>query len=333
MKPKVVRTDKSMYILASQFEHLEAVADVVTTENDEEQTILEAIDGASLIMVSSATITRNILEAGRDLKGVLKWGVGTDSVDITAATELGIPVVHCPHYGPQSIADFAFAMLMAQAKRLFHINRDMRKLGWMYPLPPFVEPTGSYLGIDLPNKTVGLIGFGRIGQVMARRCLGFDMNVLVYDPYQEQNATTFPQVTFVSLDMLLTKADFVSIHVVLTPETEKMLGERELSLLKPTAYLINTARGAVFDQAALVTALKEGRIAGAGLDVFLNEPTGLDNPFLMMDNVIIAPHLASYTREAYETLDKNALQKALAILNDEPLWDVKNPEVFQHKNG
>lgn len=323
MKPKVLRTDKGMEVLKTQLHELEKIATVITADNDDEETLIELIQDVDLVMVSGACITRRIFEAGKKLKGLLKWGVGTDSLDLDAATELGIPVVHCPYYGPQAIADFSFAMMIALAKRLPLIDRDMRKQGWMYP-------TGeAYQQVDLPGKTVGLIGYGRIGQIMGKRCLGFDMNVIVYDPYKEAKSADFPQVSFVDLETLLRQSDFISIHVVLTPENTGLIGQKAFAMMKRSVIITNTARGAVFDEDAFVAALRERRIAGAGLDVFCDEPRGLDNPFLQLDNVIVAPHFASYTKEAYEQLDVNALKKAKAILAGEPLWDVKNKALFE----
>ncbi|MEM7117654.1 MAG: hydroxyacid dehydrogenase [Chloroflexota bacterium] len=325
MKYKVLRTDKGMEVLKTQLHELEKIATVITAENDDEETLVELIKDVDLVIVSGAQITRRVFAAGKKLKGLLKWGVGTDSLDLEAATEFGIPVVHCPYYGPQSIADFSFAMMISLAKRLPLIDRDMREQGWMYP-------TGdAYQQVDLPGKTVGLIGYGRIGQIMGKRCLGFDMDVIVYDPYKESEAANFPQVTFVDLETLLRQSDFISIHVVLTPENTGMIGAREFSMMKPNVIITNTARGAVFDEDAFVAALQNGQVAAAGLDVFCDEPRGLDNPFLQLDNVIVAPHFASYTREAYEQLDVNALKKAKAILAGEPLWDVKNREVLQNR--
>ena len=217
-------------------------------------------------------------------------------------------------------------MMIALAKKLPLIDRDMREKGWMYP-------TGeAYRQIDLPGKTVGLVGYGRIGQIMGKRChYGFDMNVIVYDPYKEAEAENYPDVTFVSLETLLTQSDFISIHVVLTPENRGLIGRDQFALMKPNVFIVNTARGAVFDQDAFVEALRTKQIAGAGLDVFVDEPTGFDNPFLALDNVIVAPHFASYTKEAYEQLDQNALKKVKALLAGDPLWDVKNKAVLANR--
>ena len=323
MKPIVLRTDKGMEVLKSQLHELEKIATVITAPSDDEETLVEMIRDAELVMVSGATITRRVFEAGTKLKGLLKWGVGTDGLDLVAATDLGIPVVHCPYYGPQSIADFSFAMMIALAKKLPLLDRDMREKGWMYPVGD------EYRQIDLPGKTVGLVGFGRIGQIKAKRCLGFDMNVIVYDPYQ--NPADHPNVTFVDLETLLRTSDFISIHLVLTAENTGMIGEKEFAMMKPNVIITNTARGAVFDEPAFIQALTERRILGAGLDVFCDEPRDLSNPFLQLDNVIVAPHFASYTKEAYEQLDISALAKAKAILAGAELWDVKNKEVLPNR--
>ena len=324
MRPKVVRTDRAMEVLGSRLAELEALAHVITTPDDREETLIEAVTDADVLLVSGARITRAVFQAATRLRALIKWGVGVDSLDIPAATELGIPIVHCPFYGPQSIADFSFALLIALAKKLFLIDRDMHTKGWMFPEP-------LYLQIDLPGKTVGLVGLGRIGRVMARRCQGFDMQVIAYDPYVGQTGETVDGVTFVPLNELMQRADFVSLHAILTAETEKLVGAEQIGLMKPSAYLINTSRGAITDEAALFTALKENKIAGAGLDVFAIEPNDLNNPFLSLENTIVAPHLASYTPEAYDELDIDMLNKVKAVLAGDPLWDVKNPEVFERK--
>ena len=321
MKPKVLRTDKGMEVLKTQLTELEKIADVYTADSDDEATLIEAVKDIDVLMVSGAHITRPIFEAATKLRGLVKWGVGTDSLDLEAASELGIPVVHCPSYGPQSIADFSFAMMLALAKRLPLIDRDMRQKGWMYPVGE------AYQQIDLPGKTVGLIGYGRIGQVMGKRCLGMDMKVLVYDPYKQNDGFDYPNITFVSLETLIRQSDFISVHVVLTPENTGLIGKAEFDMMKENVIITNTARGAVFDEPEFIKALQDGRVAAAGLDVFCDEPRDLSNPFLQLDNVIIAPHFASYTAEAYEELDRDALAKVKAILNGDDLWDLKNTDV------
>lgn len=321
MKPTVVRTDANMQMLQSVWGELTAAADVVTTEDDDEATLLRHAGGADLLIVCYARVTRRVLQAARRLKGVLEWGVGVDNIDIAAATERGIPVLHCPHYGCEAVADHAFALMLALARKLVTLDRAMRGQGWIWPAP-------RYYGLDMAGKTAGLIGFGRIGQAVARRCLGFGMNVVAYDPFVARKAPEFDRVALVGLAELLTRADFVSIHCVLTPDTTGLLGARELAMLKPSAFLINVSRGAIVDEDALVQALAARRLAGAGLDVFAQEPLGPDHPLLQLENTIVTPHFAYYTEEADARLDREALEAALSVLHGRPLPSVVNPEVL-----
>lgn len=315
----IVITDAKMNIMQSVRGELNALGNVVVTEDDHENTLVQAVAEAELVVICYAEITRSVIESGKKLKAILKWGVGVDSIDMAAATEHGLPVCHCPMYGSGTIADHAFAMLIALARRLVPLINTTRRRGWIWP-----DPSREWAGIDLEGKVVGIIGLGRIGRKMACRCRGFDMRVIAYDPIDRTLAPEMGFVEKVDLDDLLARSDFISLHAVLHRETRNLIGARELGLMKPTAFIINTARGALLHEPSLVEALNKKHIAGAAIDVFESEPLDTTHPYFAMDNVLVTPHFAYYTEEADNRLDRECLYSARRILNKEPLVNVKN---------
>lgn len=248
-------------------------------------------------------VTRRVIDGARRLKGIVKYGVGIDAIDIAAARERAIPVVNVPEYAEETVAEGAFALMIALAKRLRGIQETMRREGWAWP-------ETRWLASDLAGKNVGLVGLGRIGRSFARMAAGFRMRVLAYDPYVQN--------TVVDLRAMLAESDFVSIHCVLNDETRHLIGERELRAMKPTAYLINVSRGAIVDEAALLKVLLEKKIAGAALDVYSQEPLAREghplSPLYAMDNVILSPHLTFYTHEAMARLEADTLERCREVL-------------------
>lgn len=321
---KIVLTDADMNIMQSVRGDLDALGDVVITENGDEGTLVRAVSDADLVVICYAPVTRRVIEAGKNLKAILKWGVGVDSIDMAAANERGLPVCHCPMYGSGTIADHAFAMLIALARKFVPLVNATRHGGWIWP-----DPSRKWAGMDLEGKTVGIIGLGRIGKKMARRCHGFDMQVIVHDPLDRTAPPDAAFVEKVGLDDLLRRSDFVSLHAVLNPDTRNLIHAREIDLMKPTAYLINTARGALVHEPSLVSALKAGRIAGAAIDVFEPEPLDAAHPYFSLDNVLVTPHFAYYTEEADNRLDRECLFSARRILNGETLVNVKNGDALE----
>lgn len=322
MKPKILITDDEVHV-ENVIDDLQAIAEVVKCENNREETLIRAAKNVDLIIVSCFTrVTARVFRSAKKLKAVLKYGVGVDNIDLEAATRKGAFVVNCPEYGSDTIAEHAFASILCLAKKLIQIDKVMRKKAWIWP-------SSEFLGTDLLGKTIGLIGFGRIGRAMARKAGGFGMKIIIYDPFIDPELVKDFDVRTVSLDRLLQTADVVSIHCVLTPETENLIGANELRKMKQTAFLIDVSRGAIIDEKAFITALKEKQIAGAGLDVFAQEPLGSNHPFLELDNVILTPHLAWYTKEAYERLEKETLLRALEILEGKIPRNVKNPKVLE----
>jgi D-3-phosphoglycerate dehydrogenase len=253
-------------------------------------------------------VTRRVIEGARALKAIVKYGVGIDAIDLAAARERGVPVANVPEYAEETVAEGAFALMMALAKKLKPLQRAMEGEGWVWP-------TGEWLAADLAGKTAGVVGLGRIGSAFARMAAGFRMRVLAFDPYVKNTAP--------DLRAMLAESDFVSIHCVLNDETRHLIGERELGVMKRTAFLINVSRGAIVDEIALLKALQEARLAGAALDVYSREPLSRRghplSALYAMDNVILSPHLTFYTREAMARLEAETLERCREALEGRPL--------------
>ena len=311
---KIVRTDREL-----QTPHVDATLRAAGHEltllpdGIAEDALIEAIRDADLLLMCYTPVTARVIAAAGRLKGIVKYGVGIDAIDIPAARARGIAVVNIPEYAEETVAEGAFALMIALAKKLVPLQREMQSQGWAWP-------TQRWLASDIAGKTVGLVGLGRIGRSMARMAgAGFRARVLGYNPSvsaQEMREAGVEKRD--DLREMLAESDFVSIHCVLNDDTRHLIGRAELAAMKPTAFLINTSRGAIVDEAALLDALERGAIAGAGLDVFSQEPlarTGHPMSRLYgMDNVILSPHLTFYTAEAMRRLEDETLERCFEIL-------------------
>jgi D-3-phosphoglycerate dehydrogenase / 2-oxoglutarate reductase len=262
------------------------------------------------------------LEASRDMKVVTRIGVGYDAVDIPALSRRNIPLLVAGTANSPSVAEQALFMMLTLAKRAVEMHALVKDGKWAARL--------GLLPYDLFGKTVLIIGFGRIGTRTAKRCLAMEMNVLVFDPYKPAAEITAAGCEAVAdLDAALPRADFVSIHCPKTPETVGMFNAARLRLMKPSAYLINTARGGIVDEAALYDALASGKLAGAGLDVFEQEPPPNGHSLFELPNVIIAPHVAGVTREAVDRMSVQTARNILSVLDGEPIrQNVINQDVL-----
>jgi D-3-phosphoglycerate dehydrogenase / 2-oxoglutarate reductase len=310
MHGTVLCTDSECRFVESDLARLRDVCRVTVSDSDRLAALLPLVVEAEVLVASCfAQVPADLIAAARRLRGIVKYGVGVDNIDVLAAQARGIPVANCPDYGSGTVADHAFALMIALARRLVVQHTDFRQQGWYWP-------DQRYCGVDLEGKTLGIIGMGRIGRKMARRAAGFDMQVVACDPYVDFKSLEAEgcRVRSVTLGELLASSDFVSVHCTLTPETRLLVGERELRAMKPSAFLIDVSRGAIIDETALVRALQEGWIAGAGLDVFPCEPLAHEHPLLSMPNVIVTPHLAGDTEEAAARQSQQAADAVLDIL-------------------
>ncbi|MDO4183443.1 MAG: hydroxyacid dehydrogenase, partial [Coriobacteriia bacterium] len=249
-------------------------------------------------------------------------GVGTDDVDVAAATELGIPVVIAPGANTISVAEHALALIFALAKDLPRNDQAMREGNFAY--------RNSYRAMELKDKTLGLVGGGAIGGALAKLAGLIGMKVKVYDPYLKPERAKELGMEQVSLDELLTTSDAISLHSPLTPETKNMIGEKELRSMKPTAMLVNCARGGLIDEDALYRVMKEGHLLGMATDVFAHEPVPTDHPLFSLPNFISTPHMAGLTSEAAIGVATMAASGVLGVLNNGTWPHLKNPDALKH---
>ena len=273
----------------------------------EEGDLLQLIQGMDVILVGNDELTAKVIEGADSLKVISKYGAGVNNIDVEAATRKGIVVTYAPNQ--HAVADLAFGMMLCLARRICKADA-LVKAG------EGKELVGT--GTDVWRKTLGVIGTGRIGQAVIKRARGFEMNVLAYDVQRNENSAEELGYEYVSLDYLLSTADFVTIHVPLTAATLGLIGQREIGLMKPTSYLINTARGGIVDEGALYVALKEKRLAGAGLDVYEQEPLPPDSAILELDNVVTTPHMGADTEECLRNMDLVAAENILLVLRGQP---------------
>lgn len=316
MKPKVVM---QFELRMGAADRIREVADVFVDPE------LEHIEGAAVFIPSTAQCNAELMEkAGPSLKMIARTGIGLDTVDIPAATEHGVMVVHTPDAPTESTAEHAVALLMAVAKRIMVGDMSLRgnqEIG-----------REDMLGTELLNRSLGVVGYGRIGRRVAEICaLGLKMDVTVYDPFVDLSEETPEGITLTDdLDGLLAKSRFVTLHTPLLPQTHQLISDRELALMPAGSYLINASRGPVVDELALIRALQSGHLAGAGLDVFDPEPPLEDNPLLKMTNVVLTPHIASGTDQGVHDMMHGAADQIIDYLTEgkRPI-SLANPEVWQ----
>ena len=276
---------------------------------------------ADALVTSASPVTRSVMSALEGLKVVARTGVGYDVIDVPAATELGVIVVNIPDIWVREVANHALALLLAWNRKIVVLDRQVHAGVWSAGVPG--ERTGS-----LHGETVGIVGLGNIGGAFARRVAVLETNVIACDPYVDDARFAALGVERVGLEDLASRADYVSVHTLLNAETRHLIGESFLSRMKPTALLINTSRGPVVDERALIRALHERRLAGAALDVFEQEPMAADNPLLHMDNVIVTPHAAYFSSPAVAQIPRRCGEEVARVLTNARPLHVVNPEVY-----
>ena len=283
-----------------------------------EAELIEALDGVVATVAGIEPYTERVLAAAPGLKVIARVGVGYDMVDVAAATRHGVAVAMAFGTNHEAVADHTLALMGAAAHRIVEYDRRVRAGGW-----------GTFLHGQLHEATVGVIGFGRIGRAVAKRCLGFSMNVLIADPVADAETVARLGYRLVELDELLRQSDFVSVHAALSAETHHLIDARRLARMKPTAILINTARGGLIDEQALVQALTGGRLGGAALDVFEIEPLP-DGPLRHLEQVVLTPHVAGLSAASLRAMAHRASENILALLRgrDPGPGLVLNPEVL-----
>ncbi len=300
---------------------LEEKAEIRFATSVEESSLINQVREVDGIIVrASGKVTRKMMEAAPKLKVIGRHGVGVETIDLEAAADMGIWVVNTPNANNLSVAEHFFGLALILSRLLKRGESALKEGRW--------EARSQCIGKDLQGKTLGILGFGRVGKSVGRiGHNGFNMNVLYFDIIRYREAEEEIEARKVNLEEVLSRSDFVSINLPLTPETRGLIGERELGLLKPTAYIINVARGPIWDEKPLYMMLKEGRIAGAGADVFATEPATKDNPLFQLENFIGTPHIAAHTDEAMRRMSLVAEDVIRVLEGKAPLNPVNQPRL------
>ncbi|TDD66285.1 phosphoglycerate dehydrogenase [Jiangella aurantiaca] len=289
--------------------------EIRTVDGADRAALLPAITDVDAILVRSATkVDAEAIAAAKKLKVIARAGVGLDNVDVKAATQAGVMVVNAPTSNITSAAELAVGLLLSTARNIAPANQALKGGEWK---------RSKYSGVELYEKTVGIVGLGRIGVLVAQRLSSFGMNVIAYDPYVPAARAAQMGVHSVSLDQLLEESDFITVHLPKTPETVGLIGEQALRKVKPSVRIINAARGGIVDEHALALALKEGRVAGAGIDVFASEPT-TESPLFDFESVVVTPHLGASTEEAQEKAGVSVARSVRLALAGELVPDAVN---------
>lgn len=298
--------------------------DVIYPENYEHDTLIAAVADCDGMIVRTKEVSRKLIESTSKLKVIARSGVGYDNIDIQAAAKKGIYVCNVPQANSNSVAEQVVGMMLSLAHQIVKADKALRKNRF--------NVRELYIGTELKGKTIGLIGFGSIGQLTAKKCAqGLDMNVMAYDPYFK-NRNSFDYIQFEdSIDKLLKESDFVSIHLPYTYALHHFIGENEFAKMKSTSFLINCARGGLVDEASLYKAIKNGEIAGAGLDVFEQEPPQENHYLWELENVIVTPHMAAHTNESLGAMASGAAEAVIAVLNGKEPRSCVNKYLFQTK--
>lgn len=313
----------------SPFPSLDPAAGVLEAYNPElklaseptPEAILDVARGARALFVTYAKITADMIGELDGCGAIGRFGIGLDNIDLEAATRAGIPVVYAPHYCLDEVSDHTMALLLTAVRKTAFADKLVKQGRWEMPA---VVPI-----VRLRGRTLGLVGFGNIAQLVAQKAQGFGIDVIAADPYVDAGVAGAKGVELVDMDALLARSDFVSVHAPLTPETQNMFSTEAFSKMKNSAFIVNTARGGLIDVDALVAALDAGEIAGAGLDVLPEEPPAADAAILQRDDVVVNPHTSFYSEDALLDLQTTVAEDVRRVLEGEAPKYPANPDVFK----
>ncbi|MCC7360277.1 MAG: C-terminal binding protein [Anaerolineales bacterium] len=320
---RIVITDFSLPLTEIETAELEASGlryELVQLNAKTAEELLPHMAEADALLVQWTPVTRPVIEALTKCRVISRYGIGVDMIDLEAAADHGIPVCNVPDYCIDEVSTHTLAFVLALDRHLLAHHQHVQGGPWGG------APGGAPL--RLAGQTLGLVGLGRIGQAVARKAAGLGLKVMAFDPYLPADRAAALGVEGVSLADLLRRADYVSIHCPLTAETRHLIGAAELAQMKPSAYLINMARGPVVDQPALVAALTNGTLAGAAVDVLEKEPPAADEPLLRLPNLLVTPHTSSWSAESLVQLRQGVVQNVIRVLKGEPPRAVVNPRVL-----
>ena len=322
---KILITDYAWATLEPEREVLSAIgAELIVAETGTEIEFLKYAPDVDGILTNWAKVTTDVVKAAEKCQVIGRYGIGLDNIDMVTATSLGMVVFNVPTYCLEEVSDHAMALVLAMARKVPRLNNEVKNRSWDRNIGPQMY--------RIRGQKLGIIGFGKIGQLIVPKAKGFGMEVLAYSPSLTDTVAKVYGVKNVDFEELLTESDFITIHCPLVPETSNLINADALSKMKSTAYLINTARGGVVDHNALFHALQENWIAGAGLDVLPDEPPAADFALLDLDNVIITPHAAFWSDESINDLQISAARGVLEVLTGKIPDAIVNPEVLQSTN-
>lgn len=312
---KFVLADR-FFMTPSAMKLLESVGAVVWAPERTEKKLMSRVQGATVIAAEYNRITGNVMDAAKGtLKGIVAYGVGYNHIDVTATSERGLYVANCKGSNAEAVAELAVTLMLNISRGIHVGDRFVRDGRWRSDQSGKLPRTLK--GKELARKTLGLVGMGEIGRRVARIAKGFEMKILVFDPYLSLETIRQAGAEPADLPTVMREADYVSVHVPLSEETAGLIGETEIALMKPTAYLVNTARGAVVDDKALVSALRGKKIAGAALDVFSVEPLPACSQLLKLNNVVLTPHIGGVTEEAIARVSGMTAEECVRIARGE----------------
>ena len=323
---KVLITDHVWPTIDPERQVLEAGgAEVVVAPSGDEGTLIEMARDADAIMTCFALVTENVVRAAGQCRVIGRFGVGVDNIAVDTATELGIAVTYVPDYCVDEVSDHVMALLHAWNRRIVLFDRSVKEGGW--------GSQGLTMRMmRLRGKTLGIVGFGRIGQAVAAKARAYGLNILAADPVVPADAVKSLGGDSVDLDTLLEQSDFVTLHAPLTEGTRNLIGREELAKMKPEAFLINAARGPLIDEAALYDALTSGKLAGAGLDVMVDNVPPRNHPLLSLDNIIVTPHVAFFSQESTLELEQRAAAEVVSVMQGRMPDNLVNRAVLRHPN-
>ncbi len=323
-KPKVYVTSRSFGLYSEgALELVKSVAEIERSPYDRamsEEELLKVVEDVDGLIVGGDKINRRIIKHAKKLKIIARHGVGVDNIDLEAATDNGVIVTCTPYANAEAVADFTMGLILSTSRRIPQACLSTKQGKW--------EAT-KFMGAEVYGKTIGIIGLGVIGYRVAKRARGFDMRILYWSRRRKIDLEKELNAQYVNLETLLRASDFVTLHLALTDETRGMIGEKEFSLMKKTAYFINTARGPIVDEEALYKALGEKKIAGAAIDVYSKEPPSADFPLFRLDNVVVSPHIAAYSLETIYRMDMMNAEDIVKFFKGEEPQYVANTEVLE----
>ncbi|MHB9090913.1 MAG: C-terminal binding protein [Chloroflexota bacterium] len=321
MAYKVYVADSSHYALEREREILASVgAELITADCHNEEEVAELCRDADGLIVVYVRVSEKAFSALKKCRVVVRTGIGVDPIDLEAATAHGICVANVPDYCVPEVSDHALAMVLTCARRIVELDRDVHAGVWSV-----TQTAPSIEGME--GQVLGIVGLGKIGQRLSRMASAIGFKVVAFDPYQPESVAAACGARLAPLDEVVAGADYVSVNAPLTKETHHMIGAAQLARMKPSVYLVNTSRGPVVDEAALISALRDKVIAGAALDVVENEPPAADHPLRAMKNVILNPHAAYYSRRSYQELHRRVAEEVARVLGGHYPRSLVNPAV------